>query len=94
MLKIINIDIEDYLTKKKNGIYVIYSSSCNTCSDHMNKLSKHFSFYSIDYDSDIDYFESIKVIPPTTILYKNNEIAWSIIGMMFDKQISELGKLL
>lgn len=76
-------------------IIIYFSNKCHTCYDHISKMSKTFAFEQISLDEFPELYEEKKInIAPTTILETNGkEIArWE--GMLFDKQHSEIRKLL
>lgn len=77
---------------KKNGVFVFHSFRCFTCRDHIKNLKEHIThFYTMDYDDDVDYYESIGItITPTTVVYKDDVVVHSQIGMLFQTQINKL----
>ena len=80
----------------RNGIYVFHSPDCWTCQDHLENFEKSFKdFILINVESDRKFFENIGVtLVPHTRVYKDGEIIYEETGMLFDKQIEELKKVL
>lgn len=87
---------DEFVSIKKNGIFVFHSSSCYTCKDHIQNLKAHVNyFYTIEYEEDVDFYIGIGIeSTPSTIVYKDNKIVYKKNGMMFDTQINEMVKTL
>jgi thioredoxin-like negative regulator of GroEL len=82
----------DLINTKKNGVYVFHSFRCWTCRDHIEELKKHIGhFYTFDYDTDVDFCESLGILmTPTTVVYKNDIEICHFQGMLFETQIDKL----
>lgn len=83
---------DEFINMKKNGVFVFHSFSCWTCSSHIDNLKERLGhFYTIEYEMDVDYFESIDVLStPTTIVYKDNIPVYQKSGMLFESQINDM----
>lgn len=83
---------QEFVDMQKNGVFVFHSFSCWTCSDHIENLKGSVDFfYTVEYELDVDYFESIGIdATPTTIVYKNNEKLYQKSGMLFETQINDM----
>jgi len=79
-----------------DGIYIFYSPDCWTCEDHLESFEKNFSeFVLVNVESDRKFYESIGVsLVPNTRVYKDGYVIYEQSGMMFEKQMSELRKVL
>ena len=82
----------EFINMKKDGVFVFHSFRCWTCKDHIKELQDKISyFYTIDYDADVDLYETYGIkMTPTTVVYKNDVKVYQQVGMLFETQINQL----
>ena len=76
-------------------IVVYYSSECNTCFDHINRIKKHFKIEQVDVSAKPELYDLLDIdFTPTTIVLKHDVEVFRKEGMMFDSQMDEMRKVL
>lgn len=94
------LSFEKFLLDYKHGVYVFTKDSCQVCSDYKKSIeyinNRNLFFVEVISNQEEEICEKIfdRRSFPITVGYKDNEIEFIRLGMLFDLQMGEIMKFL